>query len=408
MKIKLNKRETRGNHLYLLPFSLMIFLVFMRCSDDSDEITAMNIEGDLIIDNEAITYENQDIHVHGNVIVRNGGHLTMKNSTLNIVGSYDEEYSLYVLGSSNFESYHSGFVGEDYQTSMICEEREGNSPTVYFENSYANNHLGIRPFDQTKIVVKNSKLEEINVLDQSSLTLTGGSENYIVLFFDDSNAELTGLHTGSNVSHELDIPGGWHFEAINAGINGYQVDASGNSEVYIQHADGITISIHTSGNAGVDPIVLENVTSVDPADGAYLDLGPAITYSDTQIEYFNIYLHGSDKVVINGGIVNEANTFESSSLVIKNCSLEYNLVQSYDQSNILIMDCEIASDPGFTPSVTSDDESLIEIKRSDCRRLTTNALSNSTIKFYDVHNLNQGDLNQQDNGKIYVDDVQVK
>lgn len=393
-------------------FSNLLFLllcpILTNCQHDMSEPTIIKITGDLIIDNKSITYENQKVNVFGNVIVRNGGEMILNNSVLAIVGSYDEQYSLYVQGNSSFKSYHSKFLGEEYQTSMICEARSDASPMVYFESSYADNHLGIRPFDGTNIVVENSQLGEINVLDEASLTLIGGSENYIVLFFDDIDAALEGLHVGGGVSLEILTPRGWSFEAMDAGINGYQIDAKGTSEIQIKDSEGITMSLHTSGIMGDTPVTFENVTSKVVTDGAFVGIGPSITYTNTQIEYFNIYTYGSDKVEINGGVVNEVNTFESSSVSVKNCTLEYNLVQSFDQSYILIEDNQITDDMEFTPSVTSDDNSLIEIKTSDCQRLTANALSSSVIRFYKVDNLITSKLHKQDNGKVFVDNIQVK
>lgn len=393
---------------------LSVFLVSLLCGcesesgDDSDRI-----DGDLIIDATTEEYKDTTLDVAGNVIIKNGGKLILDNCKLNIIGSYDEEFAVLISDTSSLETKNSTVIrGKDYQIGVSVR----NSASISFTDTVVTNHLGIGAWDSSMIVANDSNIEEIQVHDTAKVTLNGGEEIYPVFFFNDGQiGELRDLKTDEPVTRTIEVSEGWKLEFVGTVMNGYQIDVEDRgTEVTLVNCEGITASVHTPGDLDT-AASLSNVTTGSTAkSGSYAGLGPEITYTDTVINLFNIYVGGNDSVIIDGGIVNEANTMESAELTIRNCQMEYNLLQAYDTSAITVENCSIEKeDDSYTPSVTaSGDEggngSIITISNSDCSGLIAQAIESGKIYFVGVSNLNLDDLDVQDKGQIFKDGTKIR
>ena len=374
--------------------------------DSSREI--IHIDGDLLIDSTRMEFQYVQINIAGDVIVENGGELLLFNSVVNIISSHDEEFGIKVTGDSSLRAYDSLIQGVDYQFGITAEEENGESPYLSFDNTTVTFHYGIQAFNNTIVVAYYSDIEEIQVHDNAEVSIIGGNSTYPVFFFeDDQVVELYGLVTDVPITRTIRLSGGWVFKLRGAVVDGYQIDVYGDSRVTLKNCEGITASIHTPGNLGSGEVLVENVTTTGRDDGSYLGLGPVIIYKNTSIDLFNIYVTGKDHVRINRGVVNEADSLESSKLTISNCTMEYNLVQSYDNSELNIVDCAIDNDYSYIPTATAKDTSRMTLRNSDCRNLRAQAIDNAEIQFFNAGNLDEDNLSIQDKGKIFVDGRQV-
>ena len=185
------------NKINKIVFCFSILLLCVSCGNQNetdDGTTSAIVTNDLIIDNETVVYNNEVVNVQGNVIIKNGGVLKIENNCqLNIIGTYDEQFSIIVSGDSKLESYDSIIQGIDYQIAIIGMAANGESPYLYFENTIITLHLGIRPLDQTIVESVNSNIEEIQLRDQSEVHISGGEEIYPVFFFENISGSLSNL-----------------------------------------------------------------------------------------------------------------------------------------------------------------------------------------------------------------------
>ncbi len=373
-------------------------------SDMPDESTS----GDLIVDGVTRTFGAETRNITGNVIVRNGGALILNGTTLNIIESFEEEFTILITGNSRLTATDATIQAVGHQTAMIAEPKDGASPTLTFTNTTFTFHAGLRPFGNTVVTATNSSIEEVQVHDQAVVTISGGEGLYPVLFFVDLDAELIGLIDGEGVTRTVQTPGGWSLTIEDACVDGYQIDVVGDSTVTLTDCAAITASMHTSGELGSVEVRIANVTTVGRASGEIVGLGPEIIYQDSAIDLFNVYLAGSDEVRLVGGVVNEANTEDSSTLTIENCTVEYNLLQAYDQSTLVIENCDIVAGSSTPPSLTAESDSHIVVRNSDVARLEAQALDSARIDFFNVTNLDTELLSVQDAGAILVDNRQVR
>ena len=358
--------------------------------------------GDLIIDGVIRTFGAETLNIRGNVIIQNGGQLTLNGTILNIISSFEEEFIIGITGSSRLQADNALIQGVNYQTAVVAEPEDGLSPTLIFNNTTVTVHAGIRPFGDTRITATNSNIEETQVHDDAVVSVTGGEGLYPVFFFDNMDAELNGLTDGV-VTRTVDVPNGWSFSMQDAEVTGYQIDVENDSTVTLIDCLAITASMHTPGTLGGDEVVVENVTSLGPAGGRISGLGPEIIYENTAVDLFNIYLEDGDTVRIVGGGVNEANTLGSSQLTIENCTVEYNLVQASDESTLIIDNCGISADESTTPSLTAEANGRITVRDSDCAGLEAQAIDNGRIDFISCRNLDPNRLSVQGNGRIFID-----
>jgi len=386
--------------LSVLPVAITAWLLLTGCVGNAPPAPSAN--GDLVIDGVRREFGTETLDVAGNVIVENGGVLFLNGTTLNVISSFDEEFIINITGDSRLEAHNAIIRGQGYQTAIIAEPDNGASPTLVFNDTTVTFHAGIRPFGDTVTTATDSDIEEIQVHDRAVVSVTGREGLYPVFFFDGLNAELSDLTNGL-VTRTVVVPGGWSFEMRDTDVNGYQIDVQGDSTVTLTNCQAITASIHTPGTLGRDEVIVSNVTTDGPADGMIAGLGPEIVYTDTAIDLFNVYVEDGDVVRIDGGVVNEANTSGSAQLTIEDCTVEYNLVQAYDESVLVIENCSITADASTQPSLTAESDSRVTVRNSDCARLEAQAIGNGRIEFIQSRNLDIERLTVQENGEITID-----
>ncbi|MCB1052206.1 MAG: hypothetical protein H6510_05215 [Acidobacteria bacterium] len=364
--------------------------------------------GDLVVDGETLTYGAQTVQVRGNVIVRNGGILNLNGTNLQILNSYDEEFTIQVLGTSRLNVQSARIEGVGYQTAIIALNQGDQHPQLSFNSSVVTNHAGIRVFGRGMMTATGSQLEEVQVHEQASISVTGGTGLYPVLFFDIGQSTLFALNTGPGITGTLLGAQGWSFQLNNVDVDGYQIDVEKGAFVTLNNCTGITASFHTPGDLAFGPVTVSNATSSQFKTGIIEGLGPEIAFENSQILQLNVYVQGQDQVTIQNSRVNEANSLDLSKLTLDQCQVVYNLVQSYDQSELKIEDCTIDPEDETFPSLTAEGTSRIEVKTSDCNQLHAQALGSSRIDFDQVTNLNNANLSVQDQGQIWVNGTRVR
>ena len=102
------------------PEGILVVLVFTALAiigaavilGDTTEGAEYYIEGDLVIDTDLV-YEGDTITVHGNTAIKDGGSLTLRNSTLLIDSRRNDAFSLVVEDTGNMYAYDS-FISNRY------------------------------------------------------------------------------------------------------------------------------------------------------------------------------------------------------------------------------------------------------------------------------------------------------
>ncbi len=297
--------------------------------------------GDLVVDGTTVVVDT-DTRVEGGVVVENGGTLTVRNATLTLVLAFDEEHHVEVTGPSQLVVEDGVIQSEGGQFWFeLSADDNGDSPTmrVSGDESWLTNHSGIRPFDDTHVVVTGGDVEELQVRDRVQVELsTAGT--YPVFFFDGITATLSGLHTGESVTNTVSVPGGWSMSLTEAFVEGYQIDLQNGANLTLDDSDGIVMSLHTPGNLGPDLKVVEGLTSDHPTSGALTNLGTELHFTNTQIDLVNVYTLGADRVLLRGVHVNEVNAEGTSELVIGQEGFQTplccNLCQVYDHATFTV------------------------------------------------------------------------
>jgi len=364
--------------------------------------------GDLIIDGQTVSYGQETLDVHGNLIVRNGGVLNLNGTHVKIHSSYEEEFTIQVLDSSTLNATHARLEGVDYQTALIARHQGDAHPSLSFEQCVATNHAGIRVFGRGQMNANKSNLEEVQVHDQAQIRLTGGTGIYPVLFFEIGQSTLSGFVPGNGITGTLNGAQGWSFDLQNVGVSGYQIDVEKGAYIFLNDCAGITASFHTPGNLAFGEVTVSNATGTALRSGKIEGLGPEIEYTNSQILQINAYVNGADKVIFQNCRINEANTLDTSKLTLQQCQVVYNLLQAYDLSELKVLSCSIDGEEETPPSLTALDNSRVEVKNSDCSSLRAQAIQSGRIDFDNASNLNPALLTVQDQGQIWVDGVRLR
>ena len=136
--------------------------------------------GDLVVDGIALTLVS-DTMVDGEVRIENGGVLTLDGMTLTLVLDFDEEHHIDISENSRLVVNNSTITSQGGQYWIELSNGIGpNTPTLEVNgNSLLTRHSGIRPFDQARVLVTGGDVEELQVRDQVSVTLTNAA-TYVV------------------------------------------------------------------------------------------------------------------------------------------------------------------------------------------------------------------------------------
>ncbi len=318
---------------------------------------------DLVVDGTTVVVDT-DTRVEGEVVVSNGGTLIVRDATLTLVLAYDEEHHVDVSGASELVVDNGVITSEGGQYWYELYAAGGSSPTmrVSGEESWLTNHSGIRPFDDTHVVVTGGDVEELQVRDRVQVELEAAGA-YPVFFFDGVTATLAGLDVGESVTNTVSVPGGWSMSLAEAWVEGYQVDLENGANITLVDADGIVVSLHTPGNLGPELRVVEGLTADHPTSGELVNLGSELHFTNSQIALVNVYTFGSDRVLLRGVHVNEVNAEGTSELTIGQQGYETllncNLCQVYDHATFTV-DHATVDASGNQPSATASYHDLEE------------------------------------------------
>ncbi len=322
-------------------------------------ISASAIAGDFVIDGQSVVIANEERNIQGNLIIRNGGRLELNHATIHLVLSYDEEFDVQLQGNATLIASDSRLDAIGGQTGVETTTVAGLSPSLSFTRTTVTNHAGIRARGAAVVNSVDSPIEEIQVHDAAQVTISGGNI-YPVLFYEGINGNLSGLRPGPDVSFDFRGSSGWRMAATHSAVSGFQLDLDGNAQVVVSDSAGIVVSIHTPGNLAGERLV-SLPTMGAPVTGTLSQLGPALAYTNVEIDLLNVYLRGHDSVRIENTQVNEANLFDDSRLSLSNCTMNYNLYQTYDRSTLLIQGGRTKADSGTPPSLTAQGRSTVTI-----------------------------------------------
>jgi hypothetical protein len=341
------------NHVRIARSCLLVAAVFVGQAGISSA-------ADLVVDGrtEIIT---TDTTVDGNIYVQNGGELVLRGSpgnptTLTLALDYDEEHHIDISDTSRME-VDNGVITSSGGYQYWIELSKG-SPIleVKGDDSWITFHSGIRPFDSAQVVVTGGDVEELQVRDNVTVTLSNAA-TYPVYFFEGVSASLNGLYTDTDftINNTVSVPGGWSFQITNGWVEGYQIDLKSGADVTLDDSDGIVLSIHTPGDLGAQQVV-EGLTSDTRADGQTTNLGSSFHFTDSNVALVNVYVFGNDRVLLRDMHVNEVNAEQSSELVIGQVGyttvLNCNLCQVYDDATFVVTEATIDNTENV-PSATA-------------------------------------------------------
>jgi len=341
--------------------------------------------GSMVIDSDTV--------VDGSVFVENGGTLTIRNCTLTLELDYDEEHHVDVAGGSRLVIENSTITSTGGQFWFELYAEGGSSPTLEVSgaSTWLTNHSGIRPFDETRIVITGGDVEELQLRDRVTVEMTTAAA-YMVFFFDARTSVIDGLDTGTGLTKTIDVPGGWSFEMTDSHVEGYQIDLKNGADVTVKNGDGIVLSLHTPGNLGSTQRVVEGLTSEDPISGSSTNLGSSFTFVDCNIALVNVYVFGQDRVLLRDLHVNEVNAEDRSELVIGQegyeTVLNCNLCQVYDHATFTVAHATIDASQNI-PSATSSYHDIADwgygvmtLREMDLRQLYLTVRENGTLNLH--------------------------
>jgi hypothetical protein len=315
---------------------------------------------DLVVDGVSLALDS-DTLVDGEVVIQNGGVLTLNDMTLTLVLDFDEQHHIDISDNSKLVVNSSTITSQGGQYWLELSNGTGpDTPTLEVSGtSLLTRHSGIRPFDQAQVIVTGGDVEELQVRDQVSVSLSNAA-TYAVLFFDGVSANLSNLDTGTGITNTISVPGGWSFQFSNAEVYGYQIDLIDGATVSLAGGDGIVASFHTPGNLGDELMIVEGVTSQLRSDGMVTNLGNSFTFTDANVALINAYVFGRDRVWLRDIHVNEVNAEQFSELIIGDGGvttlLNCNLCQTYDRALMNVYKatiCTTAIDPEACDNLAS-------------------------------------------------------
>lgn len=295
--------------------------------------------------------------IDGSIFVQNGGHLTIVDTTVTLLLDHDEEHHIDVSGDSTLVIDDSVVQSEGGQFWVELSSDSSGDPLleVKGDSTWITNHSGIRPYDKSRVVVTGGDVEELQANDQATVTLSDAAM-YPVFFFDGVTANLQNLDTGTDITNQIQVPGGWSFIWTNANIEGYQIDLKHGANITLDSGDGIVASIHTPGDLGDELRIVDGVTSPFPISGAITNLGSIFTFTDSNIALLNVYTFGDDRVLLRNLQANEINAQWGSEVIIGqkgfNTVLNCNLCQVYDHARFTVVEATIDGTENL-PSATS-------------------------------------------------------
>ncbi len=361
-------------------------------------ICSLGSSEDLLVSGTSLLID-ADREIDGSIFVENGAVLTIRNATVTLILDYDEEHHIDVSDNSQLIIDNSVIrsVGGQFWFELYGDGTDSPTMTVSGDDTWLTNHSGIRPFDQTRIVVTGGDVEELQVRDQVEVELTDSSA-YPVFFFDNVTAQLSGLYTDVDytVNKDLDFrtSESWRFNMVNSWIEGYQIDLKNGADVQLNDSDGVVLSMHTPGDLGPDLKIVEGLTAdTRIAHGMTSNLGTRFEFTDCNIALINVYVFGSDRILLRNMHINEVNAEAGSELFIggagSSTRLNCNLCQVYDHA-IFTVDSAIIDGTENVPSATaafgsSDDigTGVMTFREMDLRDLFLTVIQSGTIR---VHN----------------------
>lgn len=331
-----------------------------------------------------------DLVVDGSIFIEQGGVLTLRNATLRMRLSYDEEHAIVLTENGKF-IVDNGIVDSEGGQYFIEVNGEGDAPAsmeVHGAASRITNHSGIRPTGRARVTVTGGDVEELQARDEAVVSVANAAV-YPVFFFDAGDSLLTEVRTGTSITSTIQQSGGWRFDLLNAAVEGYQIDMRSGAAVTLDGGEGIVLSIHTPGNLGSELRIVDGVTSDAAAAGAVTNLGSSFVFTRSQIILLNVYTSGTDRVLLRKVHVNEVNAADRSELVVgqkgAQTLLNCNLCQVYDQARFTVVAATMDAS-GNVPSATSSYADVDTVGRgvmrfadTDLRRVQLTARDHGTL-----------------------------
>lgn len=338
--------------------ALPLILVLLVMTTGGTQAQNLIVSGETVVIDSPLT-------VDGEVVVEDGGTLILRNTTLTLELDFDEEHHVDISGGSKFVVEDSVITSSGGQYWIELYAADGASPVmeVTGNESWITNHSGIRPYDETFIKVTGGDVEELQVHDRAVVELTDAA-TYPVFFFDGIVSDISSLDTGTSISNTITTSGGWTFSMTNAFVEGYQIDLMNGARVSLTDGEGIVVSIHSPGNLGDQLRVIDGVTSPVPKSGSITGLGSDLFFTSSSIALINLYVSGSDRVLVRSSRVNEVNASAGSELIVGQKGFQTpllcNLCQVYDSATFTVVNATIDASENL-PSATSSYSDLSEI-----------------------------------------------
>ncbi len=361
----------------ILPLSLLSGLT--GCSGGGNGSGGSNVVYGSLTISSPTSWSGKTVTINGTLTIPNGGCLTLTNSTILFSPAVEDTGSFVIQGNGCLNVIHSTLrSGNGKQWNLTVQ----NTGTVSFaQSSVATNHAGLRFYDSSTLTSDNSNVEEVQVHDNASLALQNGSSAYVVAFFTGSVSASFGsgeFNAGTGITRKLSLPTSntttGSVTISNSDVDGFQLDLQDNFNLTIGNASGVVLSLHLNNYTNSN--FTSSITSAAPTSGAAdfsASGNPKFTWTNSQIASVNLYLSGTSNLVWNGAtIMNEVNTFDSSSLTLNaNVSLWADLAQTYSTSALTLNSVTLLQDSSTHPSFTAMDNSVININNTVATSQTT-------------------------------------
>ncbi len=336
--------------------------------------------------------------MRGDVVLEDA-ELELSNAKLILKVPFDEAHPISLRGNTILRACSSRISAEPYQTYVDVQPLGDSAPRITSLHTDWLNHAGIRLYGASSFEAHGGEVAELQLHDQAQALVTGAYV-YPVFFPGPGEFTLRGLTLGESVSVHVSGSTGWQFRATSCTITGYQLDLVEGSHAVIEDCEGLGISLHSRGKE-VGQVQLRSITSERPQSRSFAAFGATLELRSSTLVTLNIYVVGTDSVLVQDCVVNEAQTDGESSLVIEGGTCYYNLVQARNRSRLELRDVGLARWPdGSGGSLLATDEAKITLYRCNVAGLTLTAIGSSAIQLVDCAGTDSCRIVEHDQGKV--------
>ncbi|MDZ7373863.1 MAG: hypothetical protein ONB23_07810 [candidate division KSB1 bacterium] len=380
-------------------FPLLLLSVLLAASA-LQGMRCVSMRGGLRIEKQRARIAATKKTIRGDIVVRNAA-LEVENSHLTLELPYDEAHSIRILGRSEVRVSKSRIESQPYQFYVECRSLPSGSPKVVSREAEWLNHAGIRLYGSSIFAAEGGEVAELQMHDRSQAYVRKAYV-YPVFFPGSGPFHLAGLRLGDSVCLDVVGPSGWRFRADSCAITGYHVDIPEGCTLQIVDSEGIGISLHSTGH---EPRVtyLSSLTSEVPRSFGFSAFGASVEVVQSQIATLNIYVVGSDTVVVRDCVVNEAQTDGSAVLSLIGGQCYYDLVQARDASTLLLEEVQPMRWPDNSGgSVLAMDHARVIFRRCGVGGLTLTAMGSARIELIECSGVDSLRIRQVGNGRIRI------